>query len=323
MPRALVTGIVALGLAAGTVPATAQTFPAKAVEFVVGYAPGGASDAIARAIAKKLEEEFKQPVTVVNKPGASGAVAAALVARAKPDGYSVHVISSAALTVVPNVEKVEYNALTDFTYLGLVARQAPTVCVRADAPWKTAEELFEFARANPRKIKFGTYGEFSGAHIAMEAIGRERGIEWVHIPFKGDGPAVSALLGGHVDVIVTAAGHVPYLRAGKFRGLAMLLNRRSPLFPDLPSLTDLKIKFDATGSSDVITGIVAPKGLPKEIQKKYEEALDRAVKSPEFTKMAETLAVEKAFMPGADMQKQVEEGQRHVKAAIEALGLKK
>jgi tripartite-type tricarboxylate transporter receptor subunit TctC len=156
--------LLALGIGAGVAvaasPAAAQQFPTRPVEFLVGYAPGGASDAVARTLGKALEEEFGQPVTVVNKPGASGAVAAALVSRAKPDGYTIHVTSSAAMCVIPNVQKVEYNPLTDFTFLAMVARQSPSLVVRADAPWKTAQDLLEYAKANPRKVKFGTYGEF-------------------------------------------------------------------------------------------------------------------------------------------------------------------
>lgn len=311
----------AVGLSASG--AGAQAFPTRPIEFVVGYAPGGASDAIARVLGKKLEEEFGQPVTVVNKPGASGVVAAALVSKARGDGHTIHVISSAAVTVVPHIEKVEYNPLTDFTYLALVVRQAPAVIVRAEAPWKTAQEFLEYAKSNPRKVKYGSYGEFGGAHIAMEGIGRERGLEWVHVPFKGDGPTVTALLGGHIDAATTAAGHVPHVRAGKFRMLLMLQNRRSQVFPDVPSLRDLGLKFDAKGSSDVITGIVAPKGLPREIARKYEEALERAARSPEFVKVTETLALERAFVRGAEFQKEVEEGHAYVVTTLKSVGLMK
>jgi tripartite-type tricarboxylate transporter receptor subunit TctC len=318
----LLAGLVSLVVpAAGG--ALAQSFPSKPVEFVVGYAPGGASDATARAIGKTLEEEFKQPVTVVNKPGASGAVAAALVAKARPDGHTIHVISSAALTTVPNVQSVEYDTLKDFTFLAMVARQAPMVVVKADAPWKSMQELLEHAKANPRKVKIGTYGEFSGAHIAFEAVARERGVEYVHVPFKGDGPAVTALLGGHIDAAITAAGHVPQVRGGKFRGLLILLSQRSPAFPDVPALRDIGVKFDPVGSSEVVTGIVGPKGMAPDIVKKYEAALERAVKSPEFVKMAETLGVDRAFAPGPQFQKEVERGHHHVAETIKTLGLKK
>lgn len=315
--------VTALAVAIAPVEVRGQAFPTRAIEFVVGYAPGGASDAIARALAKKLEEEFGQPVTVVNKPGASGALAAALVSKAKPDGYTIHVTSSSALTVVPHIEKVEYNPLTDFTYLALVVRQSPMLVVKADAPWKSFAELAEYAKGNPRKVKYGTYGEFSGTHIAMGAIARERGIEWIHVPFKGDGPAVTALLGGHIDAAAPAAGYAPHVRAGKFRGLLTLTGRRSQLFPEVPSLRDANVTFDARGSSDVITGIVAPKGLPADIARKYEDALEKAVGSAEFIKVVESLALERAFHRGAEFQKEVEAGSGHVDAALKILGLKK
>lgn len=315
--------VTAVAVAIAPVEVRGQAFPTRAIEFVVGYAPGGASDAIARALAKKLEEEFGQPVTVVNKPGASGALAAALVSKARPDGYTIHVTSSSALTVVPHIEKVEYNPLADFTYLALVVRQSPMLVVKADAPWKSFAELAEYAKSNPRKVKYGTYGEFSGTHIAMGAIARERGIEWIHVPFKGDGPAVTALLGGHIDAAAPAAGYAPHVRAGKFRGLLTLTGRRSQLFPDVPSLRDVNVAFDARGSSDVITGIVAPKGLPADIARKYEDALEKAVGSAEFIKVVETLALERAFHRGAEFQKEVEAGSGHVDAALKSLGLKK
>lgn len=302
--------------------AWAADFPTRPIDLLIPYSPGGPSDMSSRGLAPKLGEVLGQPIIPINKPGAAGALAVSLLSKTKPDGYTIVLASNSALTVVPNYEKVSYNPLADFTYLCKLFNQSPMVVVRPDSPWKTIQELLDYAQKNPKKIKYGSYGQFSGGHIAMEAIGKEKAIEWGHIPFKGEPSLIAALLGGHLDVDVVSAGYVPHVRAGKLRGLLMLQGYRSKNFPDVPCLKDAGIKFNAKGTTETFSGVIAPKDLPKEIAKKYEEALEQASKSAEFINALNTLGLDYHFLPGEAMRKEVEEGYKHVSELASQLGLK-
>lgn len=302
--------------------AWAEEFPKKPIEFILPYAPGGASDTIGRSLVPKLGEVLGQPVIPINKPGAAGILGMTLVAKAKADGYTILIATTSALTVVPNFEKVEFTPVADFTFLCKLLNQSPMVVVRTDAPWKSFDEFLDFAKKNPKKVKYGTQGQFSGGHIAMEAIAREKGIEWDQVPFKGDGPTVTALLGGHLYAATIAAGHVPLVRTGKLRGLVMMQSYRSRAFPLIPCFKDAGIKFDAKGSTETISGIVAPKGLPNDIIKKYEEAFNQAVKGKEFLRGCDILGLDPHFLPGDDFRKEVEEGYKNVAELSKKLGFK-
>jgi tripartite-type tricarboxylate transporter receptor subunit TctC len=297
-------------------------FPTKPIELIIQFAPGGPSDTTSRSIAPKLGELLGQPVICVNKPGAAGALAVSLLAKAKPDGYNIILVGNSSLTVVPNFEKVPYNPLTDFTYLCKLFNQSPMLVLRPEAPWKSMEEFLDYARKNPKKIKYGSWGEFSGGHVSMEAIGKEKSVEWVHVPFKGDGPCVTALLGGHLDAAAVAAGYVTHVRAGKLRGLVMLQSYRSKNFPEVPSLRDVGIKFEAKGTTETFNGMIAPKGLAPDVIKKYEGALEQAGKSPEFLRTLNVLGCDSHFLLGDDFRKEVEEGYKHVAELINKLGFK-
>jgi tripartite-type tricarboxylate transporter receptor subunit TctC len=298
-------------------------FPSRPIDLIIPYAPGGPSDTSSRSIAPKLGEVLGQPVIPVNKPGASGALAVSLLAKNRPDGYTILLVSNSALTVVPNFEKVSYNPQTDFTYLCKLFNQSPMVVVRAEAPWKTWQELIDYAQKNPKKIKYGSWGQYSSGHIAMEAIGKEKSVEWGHVPFKGDGPCVTALLGGHIDVAPVAAGHVPHVRAGKLRCLLMLQSYRSQNFPEVPCMRDVEIKFEGKGTTETISGMIAPKGLPKEIVKKYEVALEQASRSPEFLNALNSLGCDLQYLSGEELRKEVEGGFTYITELVKKLGFQK
>jgi tripartite-type tricarboxylate transporter receptor subunit TctC len=320
--RALVLALVALVASLPSL-AVAQEFPSRTIELVVPYPPGGSSDALARAIAPTLEKELKQTVVAVNKPGAGGIVALTLVSKAKPDGYTVLLASSTALVLAPRLQQVEYDSIKDFTYLGLVGRLIPMVLVRSDSPWKTLEDLVTYAKSNPGKIRYGTSGPHSGTHIAMAAIARERSIDWVHVPFKGDGPAVTGILGGHVDVVVLFSVYKPHVAAGKLRPLLNLTDKRVKFAADAPTYKEAGFKFDTRGSIQSITGLVAPAGLPPAIVARYESALKKAVDSPEFQKTVETLGMEADFQSAADYRREMEEGNDNAGRMLKDVGIVK
>lgn len=301
----------------------AAEFPTRPIDLIIPFAPGGPSDTMGRSITPKMSEVLGQPVVPINKPGATGAVASALLAKAKPDGYTVLICSTSHMCVIPHFEKVGYDTLTDFTFIAKLYNQPNTmIVVQPDAPWKSIEELFDYAQKNPKKIKYGTPGQFSGAHIAMEAIAREKAMEWVHIPFKGDGPCVTALLGGHINCGIVFAGHIPHLKAGKLKGLVTARSIRSPNFPEVPCLRDVGVKFEGIGSTEAISGIIAPKGLPKDIVRKYELALEQAFKSQEFLRASQALYLDPKFLTGEDFRKEIEESYRYIADLAVKLGFK-
>ena len=323
MSKKSLIAVSLLALAAGLAfphEAPGQGFPSRQVELVVPYPPGGSSDALARGLQPMLERALGQTVVVVNRPGAAGGVAASLLARTRADGHTILLASSSAMTLVPRFEKVEYEPLRDFTFVALVTRLSSMLLVRADAPWKTIDQFFEYAKQNPRKIKYGTSAQ-AGTYLAMEAVGKERGLEWVHVPFKGDGPAINALLGGHIDAAALYSAYVPHVKAGKLHPLLALTGFRPRSFPEVPTLRSVGLKFEGKGSTESITGIIAPKGLSPDIVRKYEDALRTAVASPEFLKVAEALDVEAHYLNSEEYRKETEAGYRAVGEVFKRLGL--
>jgi tripartite-type tricarboxylate transporter receptor subunit TctC len=314
----IVVSILLMGGIAG-----AADFPTKSIELIIPFAPGGPSDTMGRAVGPTMEKVLGQPIIPVNKPGASGVLALTLLSKMKPDGYTILIASASHLIVVPNFEKVGYNTLSDYTFLGKLCNQTVTMLVvKTDAPWKTAEEFLNYAQKNPKKIKYGTPGQFHGGHIFMEALGREKGIDWVHVPFKGDGPCTVALLGGHVDAGVVYTGHVPHLRAGKLRGLVALQPQRSRIFPQIPCLPEVGVKMDGRGLTDSMNGLIGPKGIPADIVKRYEEAIEQATKSPEFLRASKAMEVEPHYLSGEEYRKEVETRYKYVSQLGTQLGLR-
>lgn len=320
--RGLVLMLVAL-VAALPGAALAADFPARNIELVVPYPPGGSSDALARALAPGLEKALGGTVVVVNKPGAGGLVAATLVSKAKPDGYTILIASSTALVLAPRFQKTEYDTLKDFTFMGLAARLVPMILVRTDSPWKTFEDLLTYAKNNPGKVRYGTSGPTSGTHIAMAAIARERGVNWVHVPFQGDGPVVNAILGGHIDVAGLFSVYLPHVKADKLRPLVSLMDTRVSFFPDVPTYKDLGFKFDGRGGVQSITGIIGPAGVEPAIVSKYENAIKHAVQTPEFQKTVETLGMAADFSTAAEYRRELEEGYHSAGRMLKELQLLK
>lgn len=320
--RALALALFGLGAILPSA-AVGADFPARAIELVVPYPPGGSSDALARAITPALEKDLGQTVVVVNKPGAGGLVAATLVSKTKPDGYTILIASSTALVLSPRLQQVEYDSLKDFTYVGLVARLIPMVLVRSDSPWKTFEDMLAYAKNNPGKIRYGTSGPHSGTHVAMASIAREKGIDWVHVPFKGDGPVVTGILGGHIEAAGLFSVYKPHVSAGQLRPLLSLMDRRTKFFPDVPTYKDLGFRFDTRGSVQSITGIIAPARVPPAIVARYESALKKAVESAEFQRTVETLGMEADFMTAADYRREMEEGYHNAGRMLKDVGIVK
>jgi tripartite-type tricarboxylate transporter receptor subunit TctC len=280
----LICGCLALVV---LVPAGAvrAEYPERPITMMVTYAAGGSMDMSTRAISAAAEKILGKPIIVENKPGGGGTVALALLANAKPDGYTLCGATDSGIIRVPQLQKMTYKPLKDFTPLIAYAQPLNTIVVKSDAPWKSMKELLDYAKKNPNKIKYSSGGVGTGMHHAMVFIDHQDGIKWIHVPYKGNADALTALMGGHVDVSSVGPESYPFARAGTVRILAIAESRRNPKFPEIPTLKELGYDF----ANDAFFSIVAPAGLPPEIAKKLENAFVKAAQSNEVKTVIDKL----------------------------------
>jgi tripartite-type tricarboxylate transporter receptor subunit TctC len=270
---------------------SAHAWPDKTVTMVVPFPPGGSTDLIGRVLANKLETQLGQTFVVDNKAGATGTIGAAHVARAKPDGYTLLVSSLGPYVIAPHlIAKVPYDALKDFDYL-TVAVQAPNVLVvPANSPHKSMADVIAYEKANPGSMTFASSGNGSSDHLTAELFWRQTGTSGTHVPYKGGGPVLSALLGSQVDAsFMNINTAIPQIKSGKLRALAITSAKRSPLLPDVPTMEESGIKEANVYSWQAIA---APHGLPADVKTKLHAALVNALKEPDVKARLEELGFE-------------------------------
>ena len=271
---------LALGLAAGG--AMAQAWPTKPVTMIVPFPPGGSTDMIARAVVPKMQEKIGGTFIIDNRAGAGGAIGAAAVKNAKPDGYTVLVSSLGPFVIGPHLLKgtTGYDPTKDFDYV-TVAVQAPNVlAVRADSPHKTLADVIKFHKANPEKMTFASAGNGTSDHLTAELFWQETQTKGTHIPYKGGAPALTDLLGGQVDAtFMNINTGMPHFKAGKLRPIAITSSKRSPLLPDVPTMEELGFKGVTVYSWQAVA---APKGLPAEVKTRLHGAFVAALHDPQI-----------------------------------------
>ncbi len=286
--RAMIAGLFFLLPGSGF----SEDFPSKPITVYCGQEAGATTDLSARALAERAQKELGVPVVVDNKPGGGFTVAATLLANKKPDGYTLGVISSSAMTTRHLILKLAYDPFKDFTYILAYAIYPGGICVRADSPFKTVHDLIEHSRKNPGSLSYSSSGTGSSNQLAVEFLARQTGVKFKHVPFKGGAPACTALIGGHVDFTAGAGIHLHYVKQGTFRMLAQVTaEERDPAFPEVPTLKDLGYK-DLPHSYFILMG---PRGIPDPVFKKIEAAFRRAAVAPEFRKVLENLSVPYMF----------------------------
>ena len=262
--------------AAATTAALAQAWPAKPVTLLVPFPPGGSTDAIARVLSGKLQEQLGGSFIVDNRAGAGGTIGTAAVKRAAPDGYTVLVSSLGPLVIGPHLMKgVAYDPTKDLDYI-TVAVQAPNVLVvPAASPHKTLAEVLAFLRAQPGRMSFASSGNGSSDHITAELFWLQTGTSGLHIPYKGGGPVMTDLLGNQVDAsFMNINTALPQIKAGKLRALGVTSAQRSPVQPDVPTLEELGIKGLQVYSWQ---GVAAPRGLPADVKQKLHAGIVKAL----------------------------------------------
>lgn len=255
---------IALIVAAGCVPALAQTYPTKPVRMVIGFPPGGGTDIIGRIVAQKLAEGLGQQVIADNRGGASGQIAAELVSKASPDGYTVMMAHITAMSILPSLNpKLPYDPVRDFAPISLVGTSPNMVVVHPSLPVKNIKELIALAKARPNQLHYASPGAGLVQHLAGELFNLHAKVKMVHVPYKGAGPAVIDLVAGHVqlsfDVIPVT---LPYVKAGRLRALAVTGEKRTALLPDLPTINESGLP-----GFNLATwwGLVAPAAVNKNI----------------------------------------------------------
>jgi tripartite-type tricarboxylate transporter receptor subunit TctC len=292
----MVRALCALGLCLmvilGTgLTAEAQSFPAKPINMIVPWPPGMSVDLIVRALAQHAGKSLGQPVVVLNKPGAASSIAMVQLMNEKPDGHAIGHITGSSI-VSQYLGNVPYDVNKDFTPIArYIGYSTIGVVVRADAPWKSMKEMVDYAKANPGKLKYSTPGAGSTNHIIMEALAKESGAHWVHVPSKGGNEAVAGLLGGHFDAVADAPNWKSQVLAGRLRLLATFGKTRSEAFPETPTLLDLGYK---TGVH-VYAGLFGPKGVPQPVVDKLHQALKLAMEQEDFKKTCKQFDIDPAY----------------------------
>ena len=284
--------------------AAQDAYPSRPISLVAPFPPGGVADLTARPVAAAMEKVLKNPVGVVNKTGAAGAVGMQYVATSKPDGYTL-LLALSSISIIPEADKIFDRppafTVDQFAPIALISADPTILVVPADKPWKTAKDFIEDAKKRPGQISYSSSGIYGTLHMAMELLSNSAGIKLRHIPTPGAGPALTSILGGHVDALASGPSVVlPQIKAGKLRALAGWGDKRVAALPDVPTFKEL-------GYPDVEfyiwAGVFAPKGTPEPILAKLRETLRVAVADADFKGAMDKLETPIAFKQGADFQK--------------------
>ena len=258
--------------------ANAQTWPNKPVRIVLQFPPGGSTDVVARILAQSMTTALGQPVVVENKPGADGAIAAEYVMRSDPDGYTFFLASNTPMMQVPLLrKKPPYDPVKNFTPISMVGRYVYVLVANPNVPAKNAKELLEFASKNPGKLNYGSY---SGVTQLMHTkLTKEAKIDTNLIPYKGEGPTINDMLGGHVQfTFATPTSTLSHISAEKLRAMAVLLPKRSALLPDVPTAAEAGIPTLEAGTWAALFG---PANMPPELANRMSEAINAAMARPD------------------------------------------
>ncbi|HSA69326.1 MAG TPA: tripartite tricarboxylate transporter substrate binding protein [Burkholderiales bacterium] len=295
--------------------AHAQQFPSKPVTLIVPWPAGGSTDIYFRKLGEITARHLGQPLVIENRPGGSGMNGPATMAKtARPDGYTISQLAITAFRV-PHMQKVDWDPITDFTYIVGLAGYTFGIVVKADSPFKTFQDLLAYARANPGRLSYATPGTGTSLHLAMEEIAAKAGVQFLHVPFKGYGDGAIALMGGHVMVQVDSTGWAKQVDAGAQRLLATLGDKRTRW--NAPTVKELGV--DTVSNSPF--GLVGPKGMPREVVKVLHDAFKKSLDDPEYLKMLAQLDQPAWYMSSEDYGRWAVDMLKAERATIERVGL--
>ncbi len=298
-----------------------EPYPSRPITVVAPFPPGGVADLTARPVAAAMEKVLKNPVGVVNKTGAAGAVGMQFVATSRPDGYTL-LLALSSISIIPEADKL-FGRPPAFTVdqlvpIALISADPTVLVVPADKPWKTAKEFIEDAKRRPGEISFSSSGVYGTLHMAMELLSHAAGVKLRHVPYAGAGPALTAILGGHVDALASGPAVVlPHIKSGKLRALAGWGDKRVAALPDVPTFREL-------GYPDaefyIWAGLFAPKGTPEPVLAKLRDAVRAAVGDPDFKGAMDKLETPIAFKQGAEFQRFFDADAKRLAAGVRKVG---
>ncbi len=267
-----------------------EAFPNRPIKIMVGFAAGGVSDVMVRMLAPDLQRELGQPVVIENKPGASGIIAAGIVAKAPPDGYMLYVAPNTHLINYAMNPQIPFHSVRDFTPITLLTTTPTLLVVGADSPWKTVDSFVAAAKAKPGEISYATSGIGTTVHLGGELFAHVAGIKLNHIPYKGANQSVEAVVAGQVQSSVSAvSSSLPHLKSGRVRALAVMADKRSIFLPDVPTFAELGYKGVL---SDTWLGIIGPANMPAPVASLLNEKLMKLLSQPNIRERITNLGAE-------------------------------
>ena len=310
------TSLAALATTALPGLARAQAFPSKPIRLICPWPAGGSTDAVMRSLAESAGRALGGQMIVDNKPGASGMLGPNELVNARPDGYTLSQITIGVLRL-PHMQKMQFDPMKDFTYIVCLTGYTFGIVVKADSPIKSVRDLVNFAKANPEKFSYGSTGNGTTPHLAVEEFASRAGIKLQHVPFKGSADGLQALLGGHIMAHSDATGWAPHVEAGTLRLLASYGSKRTKRWPNVPTLTELG--YDTV--SDSPFGIGAPSGMDPALTQRLHDAFKKTLEDPAVLATLEKYDQSVIYMNTADYTKFARDNFSKEKAVIERLGL--
>lgn len=319
--RVVASLALALALLSGAADLAAQNYPNRAISLVIPLSPGDASDVVGRTMGEELAKLLKVPVVPLNRPGGGMTIGTDSVVKAKNDGYTLLLTPNAGVVTsrVLNPETVAYDPLKDLTPLGLAARSPILLAVRRDAPYRGLREMVEFAKKNPGMVRVGTAGAGTVGHLDIEMINSLTGAGLIVVPFKGGGPGITALLGGHVEGLALTLGALnAHVKSGAMRGIVM--SSKFPEFPEIPTLTELGYRQNMLGAW---MAFYAPAGVPAEVKNVLVPAIEKVVKDPRIASLLVGVGILQAYAPPEKVLTEIREETRTVEEIAKKAGLVK
>src|SRR5256886_13058399 len=321
MRRARVlVGVVALAVVAGIAGAQ-ESYPTRPITLVAPFPPGGVADLTARPVGASLEKILKTPVGVVNKTGAAGAVGMQYVATSRPDGYTL-LLALSSISIIPEADKIFGRppafTVEQFAPIALVSADPTVLVVRAESPWKTAREFIEDAQKRPGQMSYSSSGVYGTLHMAMALLEHGASVKLRHVPYAGAGPALTAILGGHVDALASGPAVVlPHIKSGKLRPLAGWGAARVAALPDVPTFKELGYP----GAEFYIwAGLFAPRDTPPPALATLRASVSAAVGDPDFRAAMDKLETPVAFKQGEEFRKFFEADAKRLAEGVRQVG---
>ncbi len=297
-----------------------EKYPNRPITIVAPFPPGGVADLMARPVAAALENVLKNPVVVANKTGAAGAVGMSFVANSKPDGYNL-LMALSSISIIPEADKL-FDRKPAYTMdqlipIALISADPTIFVVSAERPWKSVKEFVDDAKKRPGQISFSSSGVYGTLHMAMEMLSHGAGISLKHVPYSGAGPALTAILGGHVDTLASGpAVVIPHIKAGKLRPLAGWGAKRVASLPDVATFKELGYDIEFY----IWAGLFAPRGTPEPVMKGIRDSVRQAVNTAEFKTAMEKLQTPIAYLDAPEFQKFWDKDAKMLTDAIKRIG---